>query len=401
VGCVFQGNSQNQIFGGASNTFVLADCVFDVVSSGQWSTSGTGNMWALTTATVAVAFAPCLAADRSDFCPPVVGKISARFSLTKSCDVVIREALFEDLVYTAGSGGAVYVVSSLQSLSIASSRFDGCEAADKGGAVFTTPIAFELNDTCFSYCFASGDGQFVDYDRSNTAHDAICHRCFFHASFRKGERTAASSGDAFRAASSTAGSIPLTYFFQDDNHTLSVATPVSLNPDSDAAVDCDTSYCVVNRCFSSFENCTHGRILWIANDATYDTVVEYTNFLWNTATGSLIICSQYGFPIRHCLFVGNSPSVTFSGGSSSSPFVMSNCFFDSEPVGSIALSDGNTLGGPFTTAPVGRALCPVTASPVVPTASFTVGLAIRDLRRTWVLNFAGFLFLVTAPRFPH
>jgi hypothetical protein len=145
---------------------------------------------------------------------------------------------------------------------------------------------------------------------------------------------------------------------------------------------------LVNRHFSSSENCTTGQILLITHRPAHATRVEYTNFLWSTVDVMLIRSTDNGFPIWNCLFVGNSVPITVLSESTFSPFEISNGIFDSPSSGLITTA-GVLSGSPFATISVAPTSCTVSRSAV-----FTAALGIRRLRGAWLLDFMGFAFVM-------
>jgi hypothetical protein len=247
-----------------------------------------------------------------------------RIALAGSCDAVVERALFADLATATdtGSGGALFVSGNL-ALFVLWSHFDSCEAENAGGAVYAQANGFQMNDTCISHCYAKSDGQFLyNFFAYMVSIPAVCDHCSFYASYRKGEQQSDSTGDGIRVI---AGDV-LTYYFRDDNYTRSDSAAANT-----AVFHCDTSLCIVNRRFSTFERCREAFVLRLASGGGSWTFVEYTNFLWDNVTGA-IMSSSIGCPVRHCVFAGNSAPITFDA-SATGPFEVSNCVFDVLPSG--------------------------------------------------------------------
>jgi hypothetical protein len=459
--CIFEGNSATTTFinqvsalygGQVGVNFTVTDCVFDQEPSGAWTSSGTGNIFGITTATISIgvthcyvtyypprttpaslsplhshtypaspsesasprpSYSPSLSRSPLPTCPPPVmkGRALIRYAPTGTCEALIHGAIFTDLTYVDGSGGAIYIASSTVDLFIEWSHFDDCEALMRGGAIFIELNRCRMNNTCFSYCYSPDHGQFVSwYLISPATQGVICDHCLFYASYRRDQNSSTSTGHAFQITAAYSFAKPdFQSYFGDDNHTRGDSASGTT-----AVVSWEVILPFAIHRFSTFENCSETFVLqlswasWYYSDLSSECLVEYTNFLWNNLTSS-VVSSSNEIQIQNSLFIGNLAPMTFSVTNSIS-FKISNCIFDSIPSGVIETSMVTILANSsFSTIEIGRIFClfPITPpsssltvfasktqTPGGPTASFTPPVFDLSLRREILsLGFWGFLLL--------
>jgi hypothetical protein len=279
-------------------------------------------------------------------CSVISGYFTTGISISASpCDTVIDQAVFQHI-----TGGAVYFWVTYRALTVTTSIFDDCENTFEGGGLFAYCRPLYLNRTCFSHCYSERTGMHI---RATVyAGTAWSSDCSFYASYPLGETFANSTGDGVRVFAS----LRLMFYFRNENHSRGDA----LSLDS-AAVDCDSSSCVVNRRFSSFMNCTGDYVLWISSPEDSAHRIQYTNFIANTLYDGVIRTSEAACPVSHCVFAGNQADATFVG--NETDFLLQDCVFDAEPIGSWSITGTGNVFGSLT------ATFAISIIPCVPTIS--------------------------------
>jgi hypothetical protein len=253
--------------------------------------------------------------------------MSFRASFTGTCDVIVERAAFEDFAYSS-NGGAIYYNHVTGSIMICFSSFKGCQRTGHGGAIYSITGALQLINSCLSYCIASESGQFMLYTRLAASDDAepdvCCNLTIFFAT----------SANIYTSSNSFKHGIQSDLLYSSDrpfrfHHCNSTQAICSSN--SSCGILCGYAACPVVVDFSHFSNCGESYLVMIAAINNSVSEVRSTNFFWNNVSMGIICATIYGYPVRECIFVGNSISREFYGGSTSFPFSISGNFVDDVP----------------------------------------------------------------------